>query len=276
MLDVPAYRAAELLGRSRWPHWRTAPTLDAFTTAGFPCRIESLSDLGMLLDTMQEGRADAYRREMGELGTEEAVLLDQARRDQLEFVAAYFQSREPKFADDTLLAMFALYRKLCKAAPGFKRILEIGPGCGYLSFFLRQHEGLDEYAQVEACEPFYLLQHMVNIHCFGPAVRERVTQTAWWEVDHLDGESYDVVTANACLLEMPPWWLSRYLGIAAKALPRGGKFVAQCLGREVHGKADTLDAAFHAHGFTTASLRAPNANARTGGHPVWNGVWERA
>lgn len=275
MMDVCAYRAAELHGRARYPTWRDVPSLDAFSLAGFPQRVESLSELGLLLDTMQEGRADAYRREMGELSPEDKDLLAAAQRCQLDFVGAFFQNREPKPAIDTMLAMLCVYRKIRTAAPGFKRILEIGPGCGYLSFFLREHEGLDEYAQIEACESFYLLQHMVNIYCFGAAVRERVTHYAWWEVDQLDsadrGTEFDVVTSNACLLECPPAWQDRYIKLAARVLPRGGKFVAQCLGRSVHGTQATLDERFHAHGFTTVSLRGPNAN-----RPVWNGVWERA
>ena len=287
MLDIQAYRAAESAARAALPSWRALQVhrLDTFNAAGFPSRIESLGELGMLLDTMQEGRADGYRAEIGALTPAEAARFDAARDRQAEFVGTFFQRQRARPADDTLWSMLCLYRKLTAAAPGFRRVLEIGPGCGYLSFFLRGHEGLQLYLQTEACESFYLLQHFVNAWCFGGKAVDWVVRTGpadpdascwhvpWWQVSEVKArcDRFDVVTANACLLEMTPAALDQYLTLAADVLPLGAPFVAQCFGQPKNGDPKTLAAAFAKHGFKVRSILAPNDT-----RPTWNGVWERS
>lgn len=272
MLDVPAYRAAESAAKATLPSWRAMQMhhLGAFQAVGFPVRVESLTELGMLLDTMQEDRAAFYRREIGAMTGDECEMLASAQRDQAEFAGAFFPDRPPAPADDTMVAMFALYRKLARAAPGFKRVLEIGPGCGYLSFFLKRHAGLEECAQIEAAESFYLLQHLVNLHCFGSAARTTTRHVPWWSIGELQGRRYDVVTANACLLECTRPALEQYLTLAAAVLSPGGKFVAQCFGSFAYGDQNTLCEAMKRHGFRLVSLLEPNQD-----RCVYNGVWAR-
>lgn len=282
MLDIPAYRAAESAAKASLRSWRDLQIhrLDAFNKVGFPSRIESLGELGMLLDTMQEGRAASYREEMGQLSEREAPLLDQAKADWLTFAETFFPLSPIDRADDTLWSVLSIYRKLENAAPGFTRVLEIGPGCGYLSFILRHYPGLEHYAQVEACESFYLLQHLVNAWCFGGRAQDwalgiRRGKTIshhipWWRLDLLEDQRFDVVTANACLLEMTRAALEKYLRLAASVLPSGAPFVAQCFGHPQSGNLKTLTDAFETAGFRVHSMLPPEEGRRT-----WNGVWER-
>lgn len=285
MLDIRTYRAAEATGRAALPSWRDLAThqCGTFESVGFPVRVETLAELGLLLDTMQEGRADIYRAEMGELPEAARVMLSQALVDQGRF-AAQWQARRTKPATDTLTAMLCVYSKLEAAAPGFRRVLEIGPGCGYLSFFLAQCPWIDRYVQIEACESFYLLQHFVNAWAFDDRAEDLAlgsraagslpvcTHIPWWLARCAeDGPSYDIATANACLLEMHPNALAQYLTIAANSLKPGSPFVAQCFGHWQHGNKDTLVDAFAAHGFKARSIDGPEEGKRL----TWNGVWER-
>ncbi len=275
ILDAPAYRAAELRARSMLPNWRAlqAHHLGPFERVGFPTRVESLTELGMLLDSMQDGRGEGYRREIEDLGGD-AALFTEAAGDQIDMMAAFFPDRERPPAHDTMTAMFALYLKLRAAAPGFESALEFGPGCGYLSFFLARHKGLECYGQVEACESYFLLQNIVNIQAFGRNVGLLTEHCPWWDLDPVR-RRFDVVTANACLLEMTPEARAQYLDLAAAVLKPGSPFVAQDLGSN-HTAASYdeavrgLFAEFDARGFKVRSIE--EASER---RPVPNVVWER-
>ena len=67
----------------------------------------------------------------------------------------------------------AIYKMISDYNPNFQSVLEIGPGNGLLSFFMRRHEQLSNYSQVEVCESFYLLQSLINGHLFGSRFHER-------------------------------------------------------------------------------------------------------
>ncbi len=281
MLDIPAYRAAESIAKAQLPSWRTLQVhrLDAFEAVGFPSRVDSMAELGMFLNAMHEGRTGAYQAELGELTPSEGLALALARTNLDDFAATWFpQVPAPK--PHGPLSCLTIDRKLRNAAPGFTRILEIGPGCGYLSLFLRQNKDLARYVSIEVCEAFYLIQHMVNAWCFGSKAEDLVlgqrpnaicTHVPWWHIGHVAQERFDVVTANACLLEFTPKALKQYLSLAATVLEPRGKFVAQCLGRWQNGTADTLVKDFEAHGFKLLSLTKPEETKS----PVYNAVWER-
>lgn len=299
MLDPAQYRREESRAKALLPNWRLASRHGAtvFARVGFPVRVDCLDELGMLLDTMQEGRFEAIQQELGGLTEAEQELLVQALAEAVRFQLAQFGGRAPVLPLDTVTAMLASYLKLKALAPDFRRVLEVGPGCGYLALFLARHEPLARYASVEACESFYLLQHHLLAHLFGAGFREelaaraasahfeadappgealplpepKATHHPWWRLGDLAAQAgqFDLAVCNAAMLEFEPEALRDYLALFTRALAPGGLVVAQCFGFETPERD---------RGYLLAALRearlAP-AFIAWGGHPKARGFWQQ-
>lgn len=307
MLDPAQYRREESRAKATLPNWRLAQRHGAtlFQHVGFPVRVDCLDELGMLLDTMQEGRFEAIQQELGGLTEVEQDLLAQALAEAVRFQLAHFGSRAPVLPLDTVTAMLAAYRKMQALAPGFRRVLEVGPGCGYLGLFLARHPELEQYAAVEATESFYLLQHHLYAHLFGAGFREelaprgesahfgvefgpeasalpilpaaRATHHPWWRLGDLaraeapatGGKGFDLVVCNAAMLEFEAPALRDYLALFSQVLAPGGAVFAQCFGFETPERD---------RNYLLAALRearlAPVFIA-WGGHPKGRGFWEQ-
>ena len=275
MLEPQIYRANEALAKTMIPNWRIAQVhnLDHFERVGFPVRLGSIREIGQIIDTMQENRFEPFLRELGGVAGDEYARIVEACRSSVEFQLTYLPHRPPVLPISTLLSSFALYRKLQAASPKFRSVLEIGPGCGYLSFFLRNHPGLDNYSQIEACESFYILQNLVNLHCFGARFDERAlppqensavdffttpksdletgprvrverppkcSHFPWWRIGEVLSRDlrFDLVTSNANLLEFNPTALDDYLTVLHRVLDPGGLMVMQCSGHVTPGVND--------------------------------------
>ena len=287
MLDLQTYRANELLAKSMIPHWRIAQThnLDHFERAGFPVRIGSFRELGPIVDTMQEKRFARYVSELGGLSDAEYDTTLAACRDAVLFQMTFLPHRCPVLPISTLLSALALYKKLRGVHETFRSVLEIGPGCGYLSFLLKHHLPLKNYSQIEACESFYILQNLVNLYCFGHRCDERalphentpgidvfsqegpVTELSskvrlkgfspcsfhypWWRIGELVSQDrcFDLVTSNANLLEFNPAALDDYLTLLQRVLSPAGALVVQCTGFPAQGTDEQLLDKMHAKGF---------------------------
>jgi hypothetical protein len=299
MLDPDTYRVSERLAKAQMPAWQIAQThaVDHFERVGFPVRVTSIRELGPLLDTMQENRFALYMRELGGLTVEEYELILDSCRHAVLFQLNYFPQRDLILPISTLLSVFCLYKKLLGIDLNFRSVLELGPGCGYLSYLLRHHEPLENYSQIEACESFYLLQNLVNIHCFGPSFEERafvpqsvqlsdyfvtsspVTEFApnvrarrpyprcthypWWRIGELISRDikFQVVTSNANLLEFSPAALEDYLTLIDRVLQPDGVFLVQCMGYPSNGSIDSLLGKFWDKGF--ALLAMPQEHVET-------------
>lgn len=292
MLEPEVYRRNERLAKARLPTWRVAQThnVDHFERVGFPVRIASIGEVGQLLDTMQENRFEKYMRELGGLTESEYALLIEVCRDAVLFQSTYLPYREPILPVSTLLSSFVLYKKFLGVDVNFRSVLEIGPGCGYLSFFLRRHGSLQNYSQIEACESFYILQNLVNVHCFGPRFEERAflpkeapaldyfsppeTRPAytemsptvrlgqrralcshypWWRIGELVTRDvrFQIVTSNANLLEFNAPALDDYLTLLHQVLEPTGAFVVQCTGFTASGTLESLIDKLWEKGFAT-------------------------
>jgi SAM-dependent methyltransferase len=287
VLDPQTYRASEQLAKSLTPSWRISQihNVDHFERAGFPVRIGSVRELGQIIDTMQENRFDKYLAELGGLSKDEYALILDVCVDAVLFQLSYLPHRQPVLPISTLLSAFALYKKMQGAKPGFRTVLEIGPGCGYLSFFLKRYESLGNYSQIEACESFYILQNLVNLSCFGARCDERalppenvqgldyfvnprpdmefspVMQTGgltplcthypWWRIGEIVSRdrSFDIVTSNANLLEFNAPALDDYLSLMHRALKPDGLFLVQCTGFAAGGTVDHLLDRIYEKGF---------------------------
>jgi SAM-dependent methyltransferase len=278
MLDPQTYRASEQLAKTLLPSWRIAQThnLDVFEKVGFPVRIGSVREIGQIIDTMQENRFERYMAELGGLSADEYRTVLDACVELVWFQLTYLPHRQPLLPVSTLLSAYAIYKKMKGASRGFRSVLEVGPGCGYVSLFLRNHEPLENYSQIEACESFYILQNLVNLHCFGPRFEERALPTdgidavdyfsqtrveyensptvrvpraeprcvhyPWWRVGELLSRDlkFDIVTSNANLLEFSPAALNDYLVILQRVLKPDGVFLVQCTGFDANGTVEGL------------------------------------
>lgn len=280
MLDAAAYRANETNAKRAIADWRLANVNDPyiFQNQGFPVRADSFLDLAQILDTMQEGRFDYYMKELGGFTDEDTSSFVDICLDYIDFYRSAFQRDRVIVPLSTLISHFVVYKKLLGYKPRFSRLLEIGPGCGYLSFFLRDHDALEDYTQIESTESFYLLQSHINSHIFGSRFAEHALSRAalydhgayipklkwhtdfhyenqkiinvasqpvcnhfpWWRIAEVAGRKYDIVTANANLNEFSREALFQYLSLIREVLADDGAIVAQCLG----GGAPTHESTF--------------------------------
>lgn len=266
MFQISDYRQAESAAHARVHNWRMAEaqTVNTFIRVGFPVRIESPQEAGQLVDTMQEGRFESFMKEFDGIDDLDRELLVRALVASVHFQASQFPSRTPVVPISTMMSTLALYRKIRSFKADTRNVLEVGPGCGYLAFFLRQHADLDCYSQVEACESFYIFQAMVNRHLWGGLFLEDLQRPdprtvfstmqlnvdhnvsldrailgkpkcrhyPWWSLDRVMEEcaNYDVVTSNANLNEMTRPALRDYLAVFHKTLSPSGIFLVQCTG----------------------------------------------
>lgn len=269
MLDITTYRQQESQARQTLAAWQLAQrhNLDQFESDGFPVRLGCLPETYMLLDTMHEGRLTAVQEELGGLGTEDLALLVGAAADLTRFQLACYPGRPLRMPLDTLASMLLAYRKIVGLKPGFRSLLEVGPGCGYLACLLRHHSPLANYSLTEACESFYLLQHHLNRFLFAEDFRQelfsglapsavhavlekrlegstqgyavkhapKVRQYPWWRLGDLasSGQTFEVIVSNANLVEFRREALLDYLDLFRKVLDPQGVVFAQCIGFEV-------------------------------------------
>jgi hypothetical protein len=179
------------------------------------------------------------------------------------FFRTNFQRNDVPLPLSTMIAHLVLAKKLRGLAP--RRILELGPGCGYLSFFLRDWENLANYTQVETTESFYVLQNLVNKYLFGHRFKEHAqtelngeaaslitnamphetTEISprvqlnlsavchhypWWQAGAVAKEQFDVVTANAMLNELSENAFKQYVWLIDQCLAPDGALLVQCIG----------------------------------------------
>ena len=295
MLDAVTYRANETAAKQAISSWRIANINDPyiFQNQGFPVRTDSFLDLGQILDTMQEARFDLYMRELGGMTDDEADKFVDVCLDYIDFYQSVFQRERVVVPLSTMIAHLVIYEKLRGCDPNFSRVLEIGPGCGYLTFFLRNHTALTDYTQIETTESFYLLQSHINSHVFGAGFAEHAVHpdpealhnfhmpkakwyyhwhyedqksldvkrsvicnhVPWWRTGDAASKQYDLVTSNANLNEFSEGALIQYLDIIRDAMKPDGVMVSQCLGGGSPTHDRVLDI-MHAHDFATVAVIA--------------------
>lgn len=258
MIDHLSYRAAESIASS------DVSLQQAYVPASFrgdgniPTRVESIQDLRHMLDTMQEHRFDGYMQEIHGLSDDEHKSI-RAQIDLLtEMQIIHFPDHTPIKPLDTIMSAWALWKKLTVARPNAKTILEIGPGCGYLSCFLAANSNVTNYTQIESCESFYLLQSMVNAMSFGARIWEAALENKcgdqtvwhlpWWRVREIL-PAYDVITANACLCEFTDRAFSDYVNLFDQCATPDTLLLVQCTGAHHFRGAEQLYETLQAHGW---------------------------
>lgn len=266
-MDIASYQLNERLASAVLPSWRLKAlhSPHVFVSGGFPVRVQSTDELIGLLDTMQENRFDAYVQELGGLDDKDFSLLVDALTEYCLFFRVNFPGRKAPLPLSTMVAHLALAKKL-RALGRPYRMLEIGPGCGYLSFFLKDWEDLEVYSQIESTESFYILQNLVNKHVFRHRFRDhaqanieehaasfvtdprgavfdteispqasldlptRCRHYPWWRIGEVARERFHIVTSNANLNEFSEPALAQYAWLIDQCLEPDGVLLVQCFG----------------------------------------------
>jgi hypothetical protein len=207
-----------------------------FQQVGYPTRIRRDSELHKYVDAMHELDFQSdFNRLLGGLSEDEFSLLQRLAESVKAFSKTKFGYKAA--ARSSIVNALNVLRHIKYIFGEVRpRILEIGPGSGYLGAMLM----LDSYpyAATDVTQAFYLYQnHFWNFILRGK-VNELVHQSAaktqsldpvpgnalhipWWEFAKLEPGStpnYDVVTCNHVLCEMHPNCLGFMLNIAKSLL----------------------------------------------------------
>lgn len=268
-MDIRTYDDAEQQAREAVAAWQLLRLFSpvAFANADFPTRVRTVHGLRPILDCMHGGRFAAFVTERG--GFDRADLDAMAKA-----LASFARFHRRTFGDDeallpiaSIVSQYLIFTKLA-GIPNRARILEIGSGCGYLSFFLATDPAVVRYDKIEITQSLYALQSLVDSHCYADdfhngavraparapvgvlplesegqslfAPQSTVTITAeprsalhpWWRIDDALSRTYDVVTSNANLAEMRHGALVYYLSAIKRCLTDDGVFLIQCLGSQ--------------------------------------------
>ena len=211
---VEKYNRAEREGRSTVPNRAIeAFGLEVFGTLGYPFKINDSSELWRYHDVMQEGRFEANLRLISDYTDHEFELLTKTARQILSFSERHFPIRNS--GKHALTRSLYQYQLIMKNRPhdGPLKILEIGPGSGYLGMLLA-NDG-HQYFAMDAAQAFYLYQKKLwsDIYrddYFDYSESNSITKPAkvvhipWWRFANLSIPlpEIDIVTINHALTEM--------------------------------------------------------------------------
>ena len=213
---VDKYNQAERAGRATVSNRAIESfSLEVFNATGYPCRIDDESELWRYHDVMQEGRFKNNLRLIDSYSEHEFDLVTKTAKQILSFSERHLPIRNSgKHALTRSLYQFQLLMKH-RPHDGPLRILEIGPGSGYLGMLL-VNDG-HQYFAMDAAQAFYLYQKKLWSDIYGADYFDyseassrpntaKVTHIPWWQFANLSIQipDVDVVTINHALAEMHP------------------------------------------------------------------------
>ena len=211
---VEKYNHAEREGRSTVSNRVIeAFGLEVFGTLGYPFKVTDESELWRYHDVMQEGRFEANLRLISNCTDHEFELLTKTAIQILSFSERHFPIRNS--GKHALTRSLYQYQLIMKNRPhdGPLKVLEIGPGCGYLGMLLA-NDG-HEYFAMDAAQAFYLYQKKLWSNVYGkdyfdysesssgPA-NAKLTHIPWWRFANLSIPlpNVDILTVNHALAEI--------------------------------------------------------------------------
>ena len=213
---VEQYNQAERAGRATVSNRAIESfSLELWSTLGYPFKVDSESELWRYHDVMQEGRFKKNLRAIGNYSEHEFDLVTKAAKQILGFSERHLPIRNS--GKHALTRSLYQYQLLMKNRPhdGPLRILEIGPGSGYLGLLLA-NDG-HQYFAMDAAQAFYLYQKKLWSDIYGSDYFDysdsssrpdsaKVTHIPWWQFANLSIPipNVDVVTINHTLTEMHP------------------------------------------------------------------------
>ncbi len=211
---VEKYNQAERLGRSTVPNRAIeAFGLEVFGAQGYPFKVRSETELWRYQDVMQEGRFGANLRLISSYTDDNFELLTKTAKQILSFSERHFPIRNS--GKHALTRSLYQYQLIMKNRPhyGPLKILEIGPGSGYLGMLLA-NDG-HEYFAMDSAQAFYLYQKKLWSDVYGADYFDyseassrpenaRITHIPWWQFANLSIPlpNIDIVTINHALAEM--------------------------------------------------------------------------
>ena len=213
---VDKYNQAERAGRATISNMAIQSfSLEVFNTLGYPCRIDDESELWRYHDSMQDGRFKRNLQLIGSYSEHEFDLITKTAKQVLGFSERHLPNRNS--GKHALTRSLYQYQLLMKHRPhdGPLRILEIGPGSGYLGLLLA-NDG-HQYFAMDAAQALYLYQKKLWSDIYGADYFDysdspsrpdtaKVTHIPWWQLANLSIPipDVDVVTINHALTEMHP------------------------------------------------------------------------
>ena len=213
---VDKYNQAERAGRATVSNRAIESfSLELWNTMGYPFKVDSESELWRYHDSMQEGRFKENLQLIGSYSEDEFDLVTKTANQILSFSERHLPIRNS--GKHALTRSLYQYQLLMKHRPhdAALRVLEIGPGSGYLGMLLA-NDG-HQYFSMDAAQAFYLYQKKLWLDIFGADFFDysesssrpdtaKVTHIPWWQFANLSIPipDVDVVTINHALAEMHP------------------------------------------------------------------------
>ena len=213
---VEKYNQAEQAGRATVSNRAIeAFSLELWNTLGFPFKVDSESELWRYHDSMQDGRFKKNLRLIGSFSEQEFDLVIKTAKQILSFSERELTIRNS--GKHALTRSLYQYQLLMKNRPhdGPLRILEIGPGSGYLGLLLA-NDG-HQYFAMDAAQALYLYQkklwsdiYRADYFDYSESTSRpdnaKVTHIPWWRFANLSIPipDVDIVTINHALCEMHP------------------------------------------------------------------------
>ena len=213
---VDKYNQAERAGRATVSNRAIeAFSLELWNTLGYPFKVETESELWRYHDVMQEGRFKKNLLEVGECSDHELNLIMNTAKQILSFSERHLPIRNS--GKHALTKALYQYKLTMRNRPhnNSLRILEIGPGSGYLGLLLA-NDG-HQYFAMDAAQAFYLYQKKLWSDIYGADYFDysestsrpdnaKVTHIPWWRFANLSIPipDVDIVTINHALCEMHP------------------------------------------------------------------------
>ena len=211
---VEKYNQAEREGRSTVSNRAIeAFGLEVFGTLGYPFKVNDESELWRYHDVMQEGRFDRNLRLISNYTDHEFELITRTAKQILSFSERNFLIRNS--GKHALTRSLYQYQLIMKNRPhdGPLKILEIGPGSGYLGLLLANAG--HQYFAMDAAQAFYLYQKKLWSDIYGSDYFDysesssrpenaKVTHIPWWRFANIaiPLPEVDIVTINHALAEM--------------------------------------------------------------------------
>jgi len=210
---VTRYNEAELQARATVSNRAIeAFALEVFSVLGYPFRVDSEAELWRYHDVMQEGR---FERNLHLIQDSEHDfdLVRKTAKQILDFSECCLPFRS--CGKHALTRSLYQYQLIIQNRPhdGKLKILEIGPGSGYLGILLA-NDG-HEYFAMDAAQAFYLYQKKIWSHTFqsdyfdysesvNRPINTKITHLPWWRFADRSVAlpEIDIVTVNHALVEM--------------------------------------------------------------------------
>ena len=267
LLSIADYNRAEdeAVTKASYPAIRSFSPV-AFRITNFPTRIQREQELIRFADIMYElADQNLWYRGIGYSPDEAAMMM--AISDFVETLTRQTFDRgiRPFMCLFPPVPVWRTVNALSRGSP--LRVLEIGPGSGYLGAYLIESGHI--YWATDNTQSLYLWQDRFFAHlaaadfadlAAGPSDHKRVTLMPWWQFAELFRSTpppqVDVIVCDAAMGEMDPFAVAYIVRLAASMLAdfSVGAFLFRHIGEQRVNTMDYVEARFAKVGFRRTQL----------------------